>query len=102
MPADHRLQALPPAEIEALPRRQSELLSPRRADTVFSVLSDAFVELPLSCLLSPVGVRLLRFVSLRARSLSQPDGPTSLCRSAVFGIRVWEIPRREHPAASLR
>ena len=71
-------------------------------DTVFSILSAAFVELPLACLLSVVGVRLLRFVVLRARSLSQPEGPTSLCRSAVFGIPVWEIRRRENPTPSVR
>ncbi len=70
-------------------------------DTVFSVLSAAFVELPLGCLLSVVGVRLLRFVVFRARSLSQPEGPTSLCRTAVFGIPVWEIQRRQNPAPSV-
>jgi hypothetical protein len=70
-------------------------------DTGFSVLSAAFVELPLACLLSVVGVRLLRFVVIRARSLSQPEGPSSLCRTAVFGIPVWEIRRSENQPGSV-
>jgi hypothetical protein len=69
-------------------------------DTVFSVLSATFVELPLACLLGVVGARLVRFVVLRAQSLTQPEGPISLCRTPVFGIPVWEIRRRDsHPAS---